>query len=114
MSCADQAGGTDDALVDEEWPPPEARVRSALWQAEGHLERREYFAASRTLASIFGLGGAKEALTRGLHHLAAAGYRHQVGDDARARRQLAHARRRLAAFPETAALVELVEQDLGS
>jgi hypothetical protein len=102
--------------VDDEevWPPPEARVRSALWQAEDHFERREYFAASRALASVFGLAGAEEELVRGLHHLAAAGYRRQIGDDARAGRQLAHARRRLAAFPDAAPLVELVEQDLES
>jgi hypothetical protein len=102
--------------VDEEydWPPPDVRVRSGLWQAEGHLERREYYAASRVLASVFELPDGKRSLTRGLHHLAAAGYRHQIGDDVRAWRQLAHARRRLAAFPDATHLVELVEHHLKS
>lgn len=95
----------------EEWPPPDARVRSALWRAEGHLERREYAAASRVLAEAFGLGG-DEGLLRGLHHLAAAGYKAQDGDPARARRQLEHARRRLGR--RRARLVRLVECDLGS
>ena len=98
----------------DEWPPPEARLRSALWRAEGHLERREYFAASRTLAEVLELAGVDEDLARGLHHLAAAGYKAQVGDRLRARRQLDHARRRLAAFPDLAALVDLVERDVES
>ena len=103
-----------------EWPPPAARVRAALWRAEGHLERREYSAASRALAEVFELVGADEReLVRGLYHLAAAGYKGQAGDRARGRRQLAHARRRLAAYPEShrdlelAALLDRVERDLG-
>jgi hypothetical protein len=99
---------------EDDWPPPEARVRAALWQAEGHFERREYFAASSALAPVFGLAGEDEELLRGLHHLAAAGYRHQTGEGARARRQLEHARTRLAAYPDAMPLVELVEQDLES
>jgi hypothetical protein len=99
---------------EDDWPPPEARVRSALWQAEGHFERREYFAASCALAAVFGLAGEDEELVRGLHHLAAAGYRHQTGESARARRQLAHARSRLAAYPDAMPLVKLVEQDVES
>jgi hypothetical protein len=98
---------------EDDWPPPAARVRAALWQAEGHFERREYFAASAALAPVFGLAGEEEELVRGLHHLAAAGYRHQTGEDARARRQLEHARRRLAAHPKAMPLVRLVEQDVG-
>jgi hypothetical protein len=91
----------------EEWPPPEARLRSILWRAEGHLERSEFVAASRTLAEGFGLGD--DELLHGLHHLAAAGYRAQTGDLDRARRQLEHARRRLAPYPDCASLVAVVE-----
>ena len=98
----------------EEWPPPEARVRSAVWRAEGHLERREYAAASRALADVFGLRQCDRDLLHGLHHLAAAGYKAGDGDLVRARRQLAHARRRLGAFPDVAPLIELVERDVGS
>ena len=81
---------------DADWPPPEARLQAVLWRAEGHLERHEYFAASQTLAEAFDLG--ETELVRGLHHLAAAGYRRAEGDRLRAGRQLAHARRRLAPF----------------
>jgi hypothetical protein len=79
----------------EDWRPPEVRVRAALWEAEGQLERREYFAAARTLERVFDDGG---ELVRGLHHLAAAGYKSQTGVPERARRQLEHARRRLTPF----------------
>jgi hypothetical protein len=99
---------------EDDWPPPEARVRAALWRAEGHFERREYFAASAALAPVFGMAGEEEELVRGLHHLAAAGYRHQIGDDDRARRQLEHARSRLEGHPEVMPLVRLVEQDVES
>ena len=105
---------------DLEWPPPASRVRAALWRAGGHLERREYSAASRALAEVFELVGAGEReLLRGLYHLAAAGYKGQAGDCTRGRRQLAHARRRLAAYPashrdlDLAPLLERVERDLG-
>jgi len=91
----------------EEWPPPEARLRSILWRAEGHLERFEFAAASRTLADGFGLG--EDELLHGLHHLAAAGYRAQTGELDRARRQLERARRRLAQYPDVAPLVAVVE-----
>jgi hypothetical protein len=103
---------------EEEWPPADARLRSALWRAEGHIERGEYAAAAKALSDAFGLG--EHELVHGLHHLAAAGYRAQTGEPERARRQLAHARRRLGPFlPEraevaVAALLELVERDLGS
>jgi hypothetical protein len=53
-------------------------------------------------------------LVRGLHHLAAAGYKHSEGDADAARRQLEHARRRLAGHPEVADMVALVERDLAS
>lgn len=102
-----------------DWPPPEARVRAAIWRAEGHLERGEYSAAANALAEVFELARPEEReFLRGLHHLAAAGYK--AGDERRARRQLAHARRRLALFQPThreldvAALLDLVERDLGS
>jgi hypothetical protein len=95
----------------EEWPPPEARLRSILWRGEEHLERSEFVAAARTLAEGFGLGEGE--LLHGLHHLAAAGYRAQTGELERARRQLAHARRRLAAFPETVPLIQRVVESAG-
>jgi hypothetical protein len=98
----------------DDWPPPAAQTRAALWRAEGHFERREYFAASAALAPVFGFAGEDEELVRGLHHLAAAGYRHQTGEDERARRQLEHARRRLEAYPDVMQLVRLVEQDVES
>jgi hypothetical protein len=99
--------------VDEDldWPPAAARVRSAIWRAEGHIERRGYGQAARALAEVFGLGGDEELL-RGLHHLAAAGRKHQDGQPDRARRQLEHARRRLGR--RRARLVRLVQRDLDS
>lgn len=104
-----------------DWPPPKARLRAAVWRAEGHLGRREHVAASRALAEVFELAGADEReFLRGLHHLAAAGYKGQRGDAVRARRQLAHAQRRLAPYLpahrelDLARLLELVERDLGS
>jgi hypothetical protein len=100
--------------VDEEWPPRGARVRSALWDAERSLERGEYLAATSRLADVLGLAGEQEELLRGLHHLGAAGYRAQVGERERARRQLETARRRLAPYPEVAGLVELVARDVES
>jgi len=82
--------------ADEEWPPAASRLTSALWLAEGHLERREFVAAARVLERARGLG--EDALIAGLHHLAAAGCRAQTGDLARARRQLGHAGRRLEPY----------------
>ena len=95
---------------DVEWPPPAARVRSAVWFAEGHIERREYASAAQALEQVFRLGG-DEDLLHGLHHLAAAGWRSQQGEPERARRQLAHARRRLVG--REAELVALVEREVG-
>jgi hypothetical protein len=95
----------------EEWPPRKAKLRSIVWRAEGHIERGEYGQAARTLAEGFGLGGDEELL-RGLHHLAAAGWKHQDGDAVRARRQLEHARRRLGR--RRPRLVALVARALGS
>ena len=85
---------------EEEWPPPEARLTSALWRAEDHFERCEFFAAAQALDEARGLG--EDAFVAALRHLAAAGYRAQTGERERACRQLEHARRRLAPFlPET-------------
>ena len=100
--------------MDEEWPPREARVQSALWDAERSLERGEYVAATSRLADVFGLAGDREELVRGLHHLGAAGHRSRLGDLQRARRQLERARRRLAPFPEAAPLIDLVARDIES
>jgi hypothetical protein len=96
-------------VEDEQWPPSEARVQSAIWRAEGHIERGEYAKAAHALEQVRGLGGDQE-LVRGLHHLAAAGWRHQEGEPERARRQLEHARRRLGR--RAARLVKLVERDM--
>jgi hypothetical protein len=99
----------------EEWPPRENRLQAIRWRAETHLERDEFYAASTALAEAFALVGADEdELFRGLHHLAAAGYRHQLGEPVRAARQLKHARRRLAAFPEYGEPVRAVERLLES
>jgi hypothetical protein len=100
--------------VPEDWPPPAARLRSAVWRAEGHIERGEYFAATDALADVFDVGGTDTEYVRGLHHLAAGGYKHLHGDHSSARRQLAHARRRLSAFPQAAELIALVERQIGS
>lgn len=103
---------------DLDWPPPDNRLRAALWRAEGHLQRGEYAAAANALEEAFGLG--EDAFARGLYHLSAAGYKRADGDRARAERQLAHARRRLAPFlPEhaevdAAAVLDLVERDVRS
>jgi hypothetical protein len=103
----------------ETWPPPESRVRSALWRAEGHIERGEYAHAARTLDEALA-HASDDGVLRGLRHLAAAGYRAREGDGTRARRQLEHARRRLAPYlpvyeeVELDSLIELVAADLGS
>lgn len=103
---------------DVEWPAAETRVQSALWRAEGHVERREYAHAARALSEAAPLAPLEEReLVRGLIHLAAAGWRRERGEHDRGARQLAHARRRLAAYLPThrdvdlAALLELVEHE---
>src|SRR5919198_5909171 len=99
----------EDSSADEEWPPPAARARSALWRAQEHLERAEYFHAVLTLEEVF--AREKNELARGLYHLAAAGYRHERGDADGAANQVAHARRRLEPFlgeAEISALLHLV------
>jgi hypothetical protein len=95
-----------------EWPPLEGRLRALRWRAEEHLERSEFIAAACTLAEGFRCGGDEELL-HGLHHLAAAGYRAQIGDCERARRQLAFAQRRLARYPDRARLIEAVVKSAG-
>jgi hypothetical protein len=63
---------------------------------------------------VFDVAGEDEELVRGLHHLAAAGYKHGDGDADAARRQFEHARRRLSGRPEIAELIALVERDVAS
>ena len=65
----------------------------------------EYGQASRALDEAAGLG--EDELVAGLRHLAAAGWRARNGEPERARRQLAHARRRLAPFLPEAREVEV-------
>jgi hypothetical protein len=91
----------------DEWPPPEARRRGSIWRAEGHLERMEFVAAADAVT------GFHDAEARGLHHLAAAGYRAQLGELDRARRQLEHARRRLGRHPLIATVERFVESGDG-
>ena len=101
----------------DEWPPPQARLQGILWRAEGHLLRGEYGQAARTLREAAGLGDAE--LVAGLRHLAAAGWRAENGQPDRAKRQLEHARTRLARFlpeahgVEVAAVVEALESAHG-
>ena len=100
---------------DDEWPPRAIRVGAIRDRAERHFEREEFFAAASALAEAFDLAEpAEREELLGLHHLAAAGYRHQTGEPERAARQLAHGRRRLAAFTDHAAQVRAVERLLAS
>ena len=110
----DEAEQAED-VADEEWPPRTNRLRAIGWRGEAHLDRGEYFAAASALAEAFELvGPGEDEMFRGLHHLAAAGYRHQTGEPERAARQLAYARRRLSSFPEHADRVSVVERLLAS
>jgi hypothetical protein len=99
--------------VEDDWPPPEARLQGILWRVEGHLLRGEYAQAADALRQASGLGD--EELVAGLRHLAASGWRLQNGQRERARRQLERARERLAPFvPEAhgvdvAAVLEALE-----
>jgi hypothetical protein len=90
----------EDASTEEEWPPREGRRQGAIWAAEAHIERREFYAAAAILEGFF------DDEARGLHHLAAAGFKADCGHLDRARRQLVHARRRLGSH----ALLEDVER----
>jgi hypothetical protein len=102
---------------DGEWPPPEARVRAALWAAEGHLLRGEWAQADRMLVPVARLAG-EPALVRGLRRLAAAGYKAAEGDRPRAERHLAGARALLDPFLadrselDVEALLAIVERAL--
>lgn len=105
----------------DDWPPPRARVRSALYRVEGHLGRGEWLAAARALSEALQYAsGEQRELVLGLRHLAAAGYRTGHGDLARARRQLARAQRRLAPFVgedvgiDVASLLVLVSREVES
>jgi hypothetical protein len=93
----------EDPNTDEEWPPREGRRQGAIWSAEGHIERREFYAASAALEGFF------DDEARGLHHLAAAGFKAQCGHLDRARRQLVHARRRVPEHPLLADVERFVE-----
>jgi hypothetical protein len=95
----------DEDSSTEDGPPRQARLQGILWRAEGHLLRSEYGQASCALDEAAGLG--EDELVAGLRHLAAAGWRVQNGEPERARRQLAHARRRLAPFLPEAREVEV-------
>jgi hypothetical protein len=76
-------------------------LRRVSLEAEAHLDRDEFFAASTAPAEAFELVGPDEhELFHGIDRLAAAGYRHQTGEAERAARQLAHPRRRLSSFPD--------------
>src|SRR5262245_22800752 len=107
--------------VDDDWRPPEARLRAALWEAERWLRVGSYAAAGAALEGVSGdADGEAAAVVRGLRLLAAAGYRHQEGDDVRSRRLLARARDRLGPYlpvfedVDLAALVEVVDAAVGS
>jgi predicted metal-dependent hydrolase len=101
------------------WPPTGARVRGALFQGERHLLREEYLHATLAFGRASAAAEADEyERVRALLHLSAAGYRSRRGDGRAARRQLAHARRRLGPEPaplhgvDAAALLERVERAL--
>jgi hypothetical protein len=107
--------------VEEEWPPPEARVRAALWEGEQRLRRGEYAAAGDALGrALSGGPPASTAVARGLRLLAAAGYRHASGDPERARRLAARARAQLEPYLpayediDLGELAELVEEAMHS
>jgi hypothetical protein len=89
----------------DDWRPPGARLRAALWQAETHFHRREFAAAARALEATRGLGA--DELVAALRHLAAAGYQAREGHLERAHRPLARARQRVAPFLPEAYEVEL-------
>jgi hypothetical protein len=82
---------------EDDWPPREARVRAALWEAERRLRDREWAQADRALADVVALATEPEAV-RGMRCLAAAGYKAREGETERARAHLARARDRLGPF----------------
>src|SRR4051794_127455 len=95
----------EDPNSGEEWPPPGARLQGILWRVERHLLAGDYVHAAVALDDARGLG--EPQLVGGLRHLAAAGHKAQEGDLTRARRQLEHARRRLAPYAPEALEVEI-------
>src|SRR5438067_3812636 len=95
----------EDPNSGDEWPPAAARLQGILWRVERHLLAGDYVHAAVALDDARGLG--EQGLVAGLRHLAAAGYRADKGDLDRARRQLGHARRRLAPFLPEAHEVEI-------
>jgi predicted metal-dependent hydrolase len=83
------------------WPPREQRLRGELFQGKRKLLRAHYLQAAVAFERAAKLAdGDEREPVRGLLHLAVAGYRRRHGDEVRARRQLAHARRRLGSAPE--------------
>jgi hypothetical protein len=86
-------------VSDDDWPPPEARARAALWEGERRLLRAEYAAAGAALDDGVEHGrGSTATVARAMRRLAAAGYRQGSGDGERARRQLERAREELQPF----------------
>ncbi len=86
-------------MDDELWPPPQARARAALWEAERRLTRGEYAAAGAALEGVVALADPRTAaVARGLRQIAAAGYRQGAGDSARAHGHLDRARARLSPY----------------
>jgi hypothetical protein len=86
-------------VTDDDWPPPEARARAALWEGERRLLRAEYAAAGAALDEGVEHGqGGTVVVARAMRRLAAAGYRHGSGDHQRARRQLQRAHEELEPF----------------
>ena len=108
--------------MEEDWPPPEARARAALWEAERWLRTGDYAAAGAALDGAVSRVDAPDTarVARGLRLLAAAGYRHRAGDPARASRLLESAKAQLAPYlpvyeeVELAVVVDLVDGALRS
>jgi hypothetical protein len=84
-----------------DWLPRERRFEIALGHVARHLDRGEAFQAYRLAVFADELAeGVEHELVRGLVHLSAARHKRRLGDERGAERQLAHARRRLAAHAE--------------
>jgi RecB family exonuclease len=107
--------------VEDDWRPPEARLRGALWEAERWLRVGSYAAAGAALEGVTtDATGDAAAVVRGLRLLAAAGYRRTEGDAERAARLLARAREQLTPYVpvyedvDLADLADLVEAAIRS
>jgi predicted metal-dependent hydrolase len=85
-----------------EWLPREEQLRLTLLRGKRWLRTDDCFQAYRAFLDAGPLadGPDERELVRGLVHLAAACYKRKRGDERGAERQLAHARRRLAAHGE--------------